>query len=434
MASSAELEDPLLNLRRAIATNTTPLLTTTAEPTSANDAQQDIALATHIQFNHDDMHRSFPLTTPTRFVSAGIPLDLRSIYFAWLNKDATVPEYISTTQRLNEELPGGAGGSVQNLVFVQKLDLIAWLQGHSDESEYIKPLDSESATAQATSAADVASGATGGVATLPSTSTAVGGKAGRQVDPRLIEIYEGERKMGDRNSVLRGVKPTDFSHVRKTAATFLTSRHPNRPGAAPPTSSTLPAPSAALVSNLKKPSRRLEPIILLSPSASSLLRMSNIKSFLDSGVYIPANSAEASTTSVNLLHISRTLPSIDASRPLRFILVDTPDQFKPDYWSRVVAVFTTGQTWQFKGYKWTQPTELFSHVLGVYVGWQGEEPPPVVKGWGRGVISVKVDKWNSVQGSAGRWRDREVVEQVWGSIEESMRARGWGKDGPGGAR
>ena len=58
----------------------------------------------------------------------------------------------------------------------------------------------------------------------------------------------------------------------------------------------------------------------------------------------------------------------------------------------------------------------------------------MVKGWGRGVISVKVDKWNGVQGSAGRWRDREVVEQVWGSIEENMRARGWGKDGPGGAR
>jgi parafibromin len=208
MASSAELEDPLLNLRRAIATNTTPLLTTTAEPTSANDAQQDIALATHIQLNHDDTHRSFPLTTPTRFVSAGTPIDLRSIYFAWLNKDATVPEYIATTQRLNEELPSGAGGSVQNLVFVQKLDLIAWLQGHSDESEYIKPLDSEAATAQATSAADVAPGATGGVATVPTTGATVGGKTGRQVDPRLVEIYEGERKIGDRNSVLRGIKPT----------------------------------------------------------------------------------------------------------------------------------------------------------------------------------------------------------------------------------
>ncbi|OCK82059.1 CDC73-domain-containing protein [Lepidopterella palustris CBS 459.81] len=432
MATTAQLEDPLLNLRRAIATNTPPILTTSANPISAADTQQNLALATHIEFNHDNAHRSFPLTTPTRFAPADRPVDLRSIYFAWHKKDVAVPEYIAATQRLNEELagPGGAGGSVQNLVFVQKLDLIAWLQGASDESEYIKPLENEAVPAQAASSADVASGAAGGIAPAPS-GGAAGGKAGKQVDHRLIEIYEGERKMGDRNSVLRGIKPTEFSHVRKIAATFL--RHPSRPGGAPlTTSTTAPTTSPALVSNLKKPSRRLEPIILLSPSASSLLRMSNIKSFLDNGLYVPANSTEASATSSNLLHLTRLLPTIDTTRPLRFILVDTPDQFKPDYWSRVVAVFTTGQTWQFKGYKWTNPTELFGHALGVYVGWQGEEPPAVVKGWGRGVVSVKVDKWSTVQGTAGRWRDREVVEQVWGAIEESMRAKGWGKDGPGG--
>lgn len=188
----------------------------------------------------------------------------------------------------------------------------------------------------------------------------------------------------------------------------------------------------ALVSNLKKPSSsraHREPIILLSPSASSLLRMSNIKSFLQNGLFVPADSAAASSTTANILHISRTLPGIDPTRPLRFILVDTPDQFKPDYWSRLVAVFTTGQTWQFKSYKWTQPPELFSHALGVHVGWRGETVPDVVKSWGKGVVSVQLDRWSPAQRPEQRWRDREVVEFVWGAIEESMRAKGWGKDG-----
>ena len=140
------------------------------------------------------------------------------------------------------------------------------------------------------------------------------------------------------------------------------------------------------------------------------------------------------TTSLSILHISRPINFIEANRATRFILVDTPDQFKPDYWNRVVAVFTTGQTWQFKSYKWRDPQDLFRQVLGVYVGWRGEGVPDSVRGWGRGVVCKEVDKWvegrDAIDGGKGRWRDREVVEGVWAAIEETMKRRGWGKDGP----
>jgi parafibromin len=157
--------------------------------------------------------------------------------------------------------------------------------------------------------------------------------------------------------------------------------------------------------------------------------MSNIKQFLDGGIYVPADSAAAgSSNTANLLHTQRIMPTID-SKPMRFILVDTPDQFKPDYWARVVAVFTTGQQWQFKSYKWQNANELFAHALGIYVGWNGEAPPDAVRGWGRSVKVAHVDKWTPTQGDKGRWRDREVVEGIWSAIEESMRAKGWGKEG-----
>lgn len=158
--------------------------------------------------------------------------------------------------------------------------------------------------------------------------------------------------------------------------------------------------------------------------------MSNIKSFLESGTYIPADSSLAgSSASANILHVSRLLPSIDNQRPFRFILVETPEQFKPDYWNRVVAVFTTGQTWQFKSYKWQNAPDLFKNALGIYVGWKGEDVPRNVKGWGRGVTSAQIEKWNPAQGIGGRWRDREVVEGIWDKVEESMRSKGWSKDG-----
>lgn len=179
----------------------------------------------------------------------------------------------------------------------------------------------------------------------------------------------------------------------------------------------------------KNPNRKPEPIILLSPSASSLLRLSNIKSFLVDGLYAPPSSA---TSATNMLQISRLLPTIDPHRPTRFILVESPENFKPDYWNRVVAVFTTGQAWQFKGYKWSQPQDLFNKVLGVYVGWRNEVVPDAVRGWGRGVLPVAVEYWREGQGVGerdvgARWRDREVVEEIWSAVEASMRAKGFGR-------
>ena len=173
-----------------------------------------------------------------------------------------------------------------------------------------------------------------------------------------------------------------------------------------------------------KPQRRPDPIILVSPSASALLRMSNIKTFLESGVYAPPSDS-LNSSGTNILHISRLIPSLDANRPTRFIVVDGPEQFKPEYWARVVAVFTTGQTWQFKNYKWSDPAELFRHTLGVYVGWRGEQVPEAVKQWGRGVLPVQIDAF---RGAEGRWRDREVVEGIWKKVEEGMRGKGWTKE------
>jgi parafibromin len=209
----------------------------------------------------------------------------------------------------------------------------------------------------------------------------------------------------------------------------------SRPGGAPVKGSLATRPAA----NTSKPlssavsSKRSDPIILLSPSASSLLRMSNIKTFLDTGLFVPPDHATLSTqTTANLLHITRTMPSL-GEKPFRFILVDSPEHFKPDYWSRVVAVFTTGQVWQFRGYKWREPQELFGHVLGVYVGEKGLPIPPEVKGWGSSVKSFAVDRWDERAHGASveqetrmsrRWRDRETVEEVWRSIEGYMRGRG----------
>jgi len=197
--------------------------------------------------------------------------------------------------------------------------------------------------------------------------------------------------------------------VRKLAAPF-NARKAAQTAAVGAASTTLP--------HNPKSNRRPEPIILLS----------NIRSFLQDGVFVPPDSSTyTASASTSILNISRQVSSIDPA-PMRFIIVDTPEQFKPEYWSRVVAVFTTGQAWQFKSYKWQQPQDLFRHTLGVYVGFRGDQMPETIRGWGRGVLTTQVDKYSAGASASSRFRDREVVENIWKAIEENMRQKGWRRD------
>jgi parafibromin len=207
--SDASQHDPLVLLRQSIASESPCIPTTTEDVSSAASVDLSLATAKYLQFTAP-VQLSVALTAPTRFISSNKPVDLRSIYFAWLKRETAIPEYNASAIALNAELgeAGGAGGEVQNLAFVERLDLITWLEGASEESEYIKPLSSD--TSSAAASAQVASGISGGIA--PVTSAA--GRQGATIDPRLAEIYNGERRMGDRNSILRGIKPTVNLHTQ----------------------------------------------------------------------------------------------------------------------------------------------------------------------------------------------------------------------------
>lgn len=215
----ADSDDCLLALKRALSSPSSAPVLTTSSDLSTEQATDDISKATHLYLT-EPIPQSIPLSTPTRFISAAAnqAIDLRSIYFAWLKKDVAIPEYIASAQEVNDALGGSA--KVLNLVFVEKVDLISWLEGASDESEYIKPLEGKEGPGEALGESAGAAGAesavkeadvSGAAAASVPKSGAVGAGAGRPakgVDARLQAIYTGERKLGDRNTVLRGIRPT----------------------------------------------------------------------------------------------------------------------------------------------------------------------------------------------------------------------------------
>lgn len=115
----------------------------------------------------------------------------------------TVSDYIASAQELNQSLSDDQ--KIRNLVFVERIELMTWLEGASDESEYIKPVEGAPGTeAAARAAAEIA----GGAGVPIQAGSAQQGRPGKVIDSRLQAIYNGERKMGDHNSILRGIKPT----------------------------------------------------------------------------------------------------------------------------------------------------------------------------------------------------------------------------------
>jgi len=198
--------DPLLLLRQSIASGSAIVPTTSADTSLSDPEEAPLSKATHLHFVKPT-RQAIPIDTPTRFVSNDKPVSLRSIYFAWLNREVAIPEYNASATKLNDELAGAGAVAVHKFAFVERLDLFTWLEGASEDSEYIKPLAGEklgAAGAAGTGGAGAAAAAHGGKS---ATVTARSGAGRGALDPRLAEIYNGERRMGDRNTVLRGCKP-----------------------------------------------------------------------------------------------------------------------------------------------------------------------------------------------------------------------------------
>jgi parafibromin len=194
--------DALNLFRTSVTASSPPLPTRSADASSASDIAP-LSEASHLLFNTQSategiQHTALPLTTTTRFVSeSNGALDLASVFWCWTNKDKSTGDYIAATQELNTARAAAGLGQVRNLVFAEKLDLINWLSGEND-SEFVKSLDDNRQTrAEAHDAAKLVSG-DGDVVMQDA----------RAEDDKLRDIYALERKTGDRNTILRGAKPT----------------------------------------------------------------------------------------------------------------------------------------------------------------------------------------------------------------------------------
>ena len=395
----------------------------------------DISTATKAKFPKDD--ETIDLTQESGFEKDGQPIIFRVILHCWLHRDSTAAEYLADCQKRN----------ITNIPFLQRTDLLNWLTGKSEESQYLKKAISVSGSAEGTPAAQVsgeadhtgpgttqtgastgnatavtgvsqAATAAAGTATGTTTTTSRGlqGEAATfeasRDDPALAEILKHERPLSDHNSYLRGAKPIDFGYLIKDAELKLI-----QPLKASMRNSKQPAQQGRIYKGhmpISPNILRKDPIILIPSAASSVITLGNIKEFLENSKYISPRNMPLSLSN-DLVTIQKKFDRIN--RPIRFLIANNTRMFtKPEYWDRLVAVFTTGHAWQFKNYQWDNPQELFQHCKGYYFYFGGDEVPQHVQQWN--VQRIELDRNK-------RFKDVNVVRLFWDSLERELLARGY---------
>ncbi|KAI0035002.1 RNA polymerase II-associated protein [Vararia minispora EC-137] len=441
MSAPAPAADALDALRDAVRADAAVV------PTDASGAPApSLRDATHLRLGAGPV---LPKSTPTRLRKAGssardpaaAPGDffsLEAVYVAWALRDASGADYMRQARE---------GGLLVGFVGVTERKGVAeWVEGTVPTLAQIVPAGTgacsttppSSPTASAyfhtlsryskASAGKPLSSSRGAFQSSDSLATSAT-KRPYVLDTADADIVKRIRKteieLRDHNTVLRGVKITNFGNVKDLYTSKLRNlKDPKKQCSLPsavPTANPVTSTDPKL---LAKKQRSMHPIIIISSSPTSLITMHNVKHFLQDAAFEPSAdararaAAEGNARPEDVIPIYRTRTTIDSSgreihAQTRYMVVDSVDalnKFGADAWDRVVCVLTTGQAWQFRPYKWPEPRSLFHHaVKGMYVSWSNDPPNPKIKDWN--VTELKIDPHR-------RHVDKSTVAHFWKTLDD----------------
>ena len=241
-------------------------------------------------------------------------------------------------------------------------------------------------------------------------------EADREVTQRITDL---EIPVGDSSSILRAgaggevveigtagvVKKRDFSKVleiyqeviqaeeKAKKTSFGDAKRPTPPSAsktvrlAGPKSPSCPAP------------KKIEgnPIIIVPNAMTCCITLVNAEFFLGKeATFIPRDIAVKRPDCGKrgmTVQITRRLAARLGGGEITYDVIDNPTtRLKKDDWDRVVAVIAQGASWQFKGWRYSDPVELFSKAFGFYVGYEGAMVPAELQGWNVKLGKVSRDR------------------------------------------
>ncbi|KAL6933813.1 hypothetical protein ACO0R3_001594 [Hanseniaspora guilliermondii] len=378
--SKVSASNNLQALKDAIGNNKSISLMITPE-----ESTNDITKASTVKINDND----YLIDEATNFTKNN--LSLRVVYHCWLNKDTSAADYLNDCKTKN----------IQNVAFLIRNDLIAWLSGSKDDSRYIEEerqtlLKKTSSTTGNLHEQEQADGNVDMENELNANDSANDDfdMDGLNKDSKHVGV--NERSLTDHNSLMRGSKLVDFNFlVDQTEQlvkdltkeiSILASQEQIQDKKITQSNGI----NKNITQNVAKSSigKGKDPVILIPSSASSVITMANVREFLLNGQFI--SSSDVVDLDNDIIKISKKFDvtkqneqsNVVVGQTLRFNVVNNTRLFsKPEYWDRVVAIIVSGQEWQFQDYKWSNPDELFKHCNGVYFGLSDKNMPENIEKW-----------------------------------------------------
>ncbi|KAI8388093.1 RNA pol II accessory factor, Cdc73 family-domain-containing protein [Radiomyces spectabilis] len=234
-------------------------------------------------------------------------------------------------------------------------------------------------------------------------------------DDLVKEVLGRERELVTRSSILRGTKNFENAAILVSKLVLNKDIAPRsstmgKPGAAPLSSQRPTMPSRSTSSSHNKAHKLSKqdkiPLIIVPAAVTAKFTLYNIKQFLENQQFVDATQMrEEGLKKPDRVTIERRKPN---GQIVPYHVVDSVAGFKPTDWDRVCCVFVAGQQWQFKGWKWEKPVDLFSNVKGFYPKWSSDETNSTVSKWA--VTELKIHRHK-------RHMDKAVVSQFWDDLD-----------------
>ncbi|CEG75961.1 hypothetical protein RMATCC62417_10925 [Rhizopus microsporus] len=369
---------------------------------ASGNAVSNIIDAKSIKFSNDSV---FPRDTPTNFKKIATSADsstytLDTLIFLVQTAQLDNSAYFKECQ----------ARQIENVAIVDRRKILDFLTGKVSQLPNItrpsspekRPRDEGSTTETSTKKAKTAP--------LKSEDSI---KAVKQVISR-------EREIVTRSSILKGTK--NFTHAINLAKQLVLGKEvpvngrPNatsKPGASQPSSAnpskngTKPTTGATTATkNQKLSSKDKIPLIIVPAAPTAKFTLYNIKQFLEDQTYVdPQELRNEGLKKPDRVIVERKKPN---GQSVPYHVVDSVAHFKQNDWDRVCCVFVTGKVWQFKGWKWEKPVDLFSNVKGFYPKWTSETIQSPISEWAVSEINIHRER---------RYMDRAAVSQFWDALD-----------------
>ncbi|KAI7891633.1 RNA pol II accessory factor, Cdc73 family-domain-containing protein [Mucor mucedo] len=381
--------DPLSLLRESTINNK-PVVLLDADGASV----PNISDAKNIQFNGDTI---FPRDTPTNFkkttAAENETYALETLIFLVQNAQLDNSAYFKECRNRQ----------IEHVSIVDRRKILDYLTGKVDQSPNViqanntekRPRDDVTSTESSIKKAKV----------TPLKSD----------DSIFIvkQVVSREREILTLSSVLRGNK--NFTHAinlaqqlvlkKEVPVARLNTQKSGLPAAHKP-SSAVPAKSAAAVKSQKLSSKDKIPLIIVPAAPTAKFTLYNIKQFLEDQKYEDSQALrDEGRKKPERVTVERKKPN---GQSVPYHVVDSVAHFKQSDWDRVCCVFVAGQLWQFKGWKWEKPVELFSNVKGFYPKWTSDKITAPASEWAVSEMNIHRHK---------RHMDKAAVSQFWDALD-----------------